>query len=57
MTMAITKITVNIKVAWWLKAYLYGVTLMCRLTGLHPDWAKVDRVIRAGVSVRGVETI
>jgi len=50
--MATTKIIVNIKVAWWLKAYLYGVTLMCELTGRHPDWAKVDRVIRAGVSIK-----
>ena len=55
--MAISKITVNIKVAWWLKAYLCGVTLMCQLTGLHPDWAKVDQVIRTGVRIRGLETI
>lgn len=50
--MAVAPVYVNIKVAWWLKAYLYGVTLMCRFNGLHPDWAKVDRAIRAGVSIK-----
>ncbi|HJE69827.1 hypothetical protein [Pseudomonas oryzihabitans] len=50
--MAITKITVNIKVAWWLKAYLHGVSLMCEWTGKHPDWVKVDRMIRAGTRIQ-----
>lgn len=50
--MAISRITVNIKVAWWLKAYLYGVTLMCELTGRHPDWVRVDRMIRAGTRIQ-----
>lgn len=32
----------RLTVAWWLRWYLLGVILMSKLTGLEPDWDKVE---------------
>ena len=40
--MAIQGIQIRISVAWWLRWYLAGVALMCRVSGADPD---VDRVV------------
>lgn len=40
--------TIKIRIAWWLKWYLYGVITMSKITGLTPDWKKVGRwVVRS----------
>jgi len=45
-------ITVQVRIAWWLKWYIAGVIMMCRLTGLDFDEAKVRRYVRRALKVR-----
>lgn len=47
-------ITVEISIAWWLRPYLAGVSLMCWLTGLEPDEARVCYWVRKGLKVEVV---
>lgn len=44
-------IIVQVRVAWWLKWYMAGVIMMCRLTGLDFDEAKVRWYVRRGLKV------
>ena len=34
--------TITIKVAWWLRYYLMGLVLMHKLTGMQPNWGRVN---------------
>lgn len=42
-------ITFKIKLAWWLKPYVYGFAFVSAITGLEPDWTRVKRWIDKGV--------
>jgi hypothetical protein len=46
------RISVHITVhrAWWLSLYLRGVVLLAVLKGREPNYDKVARVIRRGLS-------
>ena len=44
--------TINVHVAWWLRAYLHCVVFTSEVTGLEPDMDKVGRWIERGVRVR-----
>lgn len=35
------RIYVKVKIAWWLKPYLFGVVMTALITRLEPDWVKV----------------
>lgn len=35
------KLYIKVKVAWWLKPYLFGVVITAPITRLEPDWVKV----------------
>ena len=50
--MARATITLTVKVAWWVRPYLYSLVLMSRLTGLEPDLDKVEAVVLKGLRVR-----
>ena len=50
--MARATVTLTVKVAWWVRPYLYGVVLMSRLTGFEPDLDKVEVVVLKGLRVR-----
>lgn len=41
-----------IRLRWWLRIYLGGVTLASRMTGLEPDWERVERWVKRGTVVR-----
>ena len=43
-----TELVLKIKLKWWLKLYLKGLTLFCKLTGEVPDWDKVESVCKNG---------
>ena len=43
---------VRISFRWWLKAYLYGVTLMAYALDAEPDMEKVEAMVRRAVRVR-----
>lgn len=45
-------ITIKIKIAWWVRWYIAGVSLRALLTGLEPDFEKVARTVRRGLRVR-----
>ena len=47
MTMASIKVT--IRVAWWVRWYISGVSLPAMLTGLEPDIEKVKATAMNGV--------
>lgn len=46
------ELRITIKVAWWLKFYMFGVILMSRITGMSPDESKVRHYIMRGISVK-----
>lgn len=45
---------IKVKLAWWLKPYIWGVATVSMLTGCEPDWAKVERVIKRAIRMRVV---
>jgi len=49
-------ITVSIKLAWWLRAYLRGVGFISELTGLEPDPEKVSWWVERGVTIKLLDT-
>lgn len=44
-------ITVRLRAAWWLHAYLYVLVTLCHFTGLHPHQERLTYWIRKGLSV------
>lgn len=50
--MAYVNLVAVIRLRWWLRIYLGGVTLASRMTGLEPDWERVERWVKRGVVVR-----
>ncbi|MNV41421.1 hypothetical protein D3C71_1330560 [compost metagenome] len=50
--MARQTVAVSIHVAWWVRWYLGGVRIVAQMSGATPNWAKVLRWIRRGLSVR-----
>lgn len=51
--MARGTISVEVRVAWWVRWYVAGVSLFCKLTGLEPDLAKVLATAERGITVPG----
>lgn len=49
--MAISKLTLKVKVAWWFKYYAFGVILLNHPFGLDPNWEKVDYWTRKACKV------
>lgn len=47
-----SKPTITVTLAWWLPVYVRGVALMCALTGLEPDWGRVERTVRRAMRVK-----
>ena len=45
------KVTVRIRVAWWLRWYLAGVAVMAQCADLEPDQRKVEAMVRRAVRV------
>lgn len=39
----------SIRMRWWLRCYLAAVMWFARITGMEPDWDRVDRWIRRGL--------
>lgn len=50
--MANNTMAIRVRVAWWVKWYLYGVALTCQITGMDYDEHKVRRYIRRGLKVK-----
>lgn len=50
--MATGTVTLQVKVSWWLTAYVTLLGLFCRLHGTEPDWQKLERVLERAITVR-----
>lgn len=50
--MASINLAAVVRFRWWLRCYLFGVVLASRLTGLEPDWERVERWVKRGMVVR-----
>lgn len=44
-------LVIRVRVAWWLRLYLAGVSLMSQITGLEPDDERTARWIRRGIKI------
>lgn len=53
--MDVSKLTIVIKQAWWLKPYLYGIAIIGALSGREPDWDKVQVWIDRSMRMEIVE--
>lgn len=47
-------ITLDVRIAWWLRHYLFGVATMCALTGMEPNPDRLHYWIDKGVTVKVV---
>ena len=45
----------RIRIAWWVRPYLYGTALFARITGLEPDIDKIATVVLKGTSIDFVD--
>lgn len=50
--MASNQITLKLTVAWWLRYYIYGVVLMCWMTGAGVNEERVSKWMRRAMKVR-----
>ncbi|WP_368655407.1 hypothetical protein ABRY94_11790 [Castellaniella ginsengisoli] len=50
--MATEQIKIRVSVAWWLRWYILGVALMCRMTGCAPDMDRASYWIRRSIKMR-----
>ncbi|MFB9242375.1 hypothetical protein IV454_16315 [Massilia antarctica] len=51
MTTTTTTISLKVRKAWWLMPYLRALALFHVLTCTEPNWARIKRLIRKGVTV------
>ncbi|GMG89651.1 hypothetical protein Cmtc_08710 [Cupriavidus sp. TKC] len=47
-------ITINARIAWWVRPYLKVVRLIALATGVNPDMDKVTRRVMRGIRTRTV---
>lgn len=52
MTQQKLKIHAELKIAWWLQWYLFGVFVTSKLTQRSPDWQRVASVMTKAVTVK-----
>lgn len=45
-------VTIQMRLAWWVRPYLGSVVLFARLTGMEPDMAKVGAMVQRGLRTR-----
>lgn len=46
------EMTLSIRFAWWLRWYLAGVVLTCRMTGCQPNIERVSYWVRRAIRMR-----
>ena len=50
--MATNRVTVSIRVAWWLVLYIHVLVFFCKLMETEPDDEKLAKVIERGIKVK-----
>lgn len=46
------QIKISARIAWWLRWYLLGVALTCRMTGCQPNIERVTYWVRRSIRMR-----
>lgn len=49
---ALHSMKVKVSLAWWWRFYAFGLLTMVAITGLEPDWQKVEAMIMKAVRIR-----
>lgn len=49
---SVIEIYVKIKIAWWIKPYLFGVAVTAHITKQIPDWEKVHKTVAKGIKCK-----
>lgn len=50
--MANVNLVVTIKLAWWLRLYIYGIATMAAITGAEPNWGRVKYWVARGTTAK-----
>jgi hypothetical protein len=45
-------LVVTIKLAWWLRLYIYGIATMAAITGAEPNWDRVKYWVARGTTAK-----
>jgi len=45
-------VTIQVRLAWWVRLYLRSVVVFARLTGIEPDMDKMGAMIQRGLHTR-----
>ena len=45
------RITIKVRVAWWVRWYISGVALFAFITGAQPDMEKITAKVMKGVRI------
>jgi hypothetical protein len=57
--MATKKLTVDVTfrvgLAWWLKPYFYVLATLCAITGIEPNYERVNYWIDRAIKIRVIE--
>ncbi len=48
-------VVMQVRVRWWLKWYIQSIVLVANLTGLEPNWERVEFWVRRAVHLREVK--
>lgn len=54
--MASNQITLKLTIAWWLRYYIFGLFVMCRLTGMGLNEQRVEYWLRKAIRVKRERT-
>ena len=49
------EVVIKVRQAWWLRAYLFGVTIVSMATGLDPDWNRVLYWTERGIKLEVIK--
>lgn len=52
--MAIGKIIVKVRLAWWVMPYVNTLLFFCRVFHTEPDYDKLTNIIKRGVVYEGI---
>lgn len=45
----------EVRFAWWLRMYVWGIVFVASTFRLEPDWQKVERVVKRAIRLRVVD--
>ena len=46
------EVMIKVEFAMWLRAYMWIIFKYATLTSSEPDWVKLDKIVRKGITVK-----